>query len=377
MIFLDNASTTPLSDSVKSHVISILDDYGNPSSIHQLGSYTRGIVEESRKQVAKFINAENEMMVLFTSSGSASNTLGVKCFLEKNDNYDVYFSPICHNSINMIIKSLKNNNSYKIPVNHMGVLDLEWLNEQLDININTNHLVVISAADSEIGTIQKMRIIDNICAKHNCILYVDYTAQIPYFELDVQQFKTQNLMIGFSGHKLHSLKGVGVFYKRGNYEISPLIYGKQELSLVGGTENILAISSLGKAVSEYDYSSINYNDIDYLWNKIQKNISDVYLVGTPIDIRLPKNLYICIKNVEAESLLLMLDMDGICVSTGSACNSNSLIPNNSLVEIGLEQKDYFSCIRISLPDNISKNILDHICDRLKCNVENLRKMKNK
>lgn len=378
MIYFDNASTTPLSSSVKEYLISILDDYGNPSSIHQMGDKTKNIIDIARKSVSNFIHAENERMILFTPSGSASNTLGIKGFYEANNDTDVFFSAISHKSIHLIMESesfqhcIKN----KIPVDLVGKLDLNWLDNNLQKSSYNKHLVIISASDSEIGTMQDIKAIDKLCVKNNCVLYIDYTAQIPYFELDVQQLETQNLMIGFSGHKLHALKGVGVLYKRGNYELSPLIYGAQEQRLIGGTENVLGIASLGKAVSEYDYSSINRVNIMDLWNMIQENISDVYLVGTSIEERLPCNLYICFKNIEAESLLLLLDMDDICVSTGSACNSNSLNPSNSLVEIGLKPNDYFSCIRFSLPTKVSKEELCYVCERLKYHVENLRELTN-
>ena len=180
----------------------------------------------------------------------------------------------------------------------------------------------------------------------------------------------------FSGHKLHALKGIGVLWKRSGIELNPLIYGTQERSIVGGTENVLGIASLGKAVEEYNYSSISSSDRDYVYHSIIKNIPDSYLIGASIESgdRLPQNLYMCFKGVEGESLMILLDMNGIQVSTGSACNSKSVFVSDTLSAIGLNKKDINSCIRLSFGEMLQETDLDYVCRTLKECVEKLRNL---
>lgn len=180
-------------------------------------------------------------------------------------------------------------------------------------------------------------------------------------------------MIGFSAHKLGGLKGCGVLYKKKDIILEPLVYGSQENGIFGGTENVLGIASLGKAVEEYNYSSISSANRDYVYDYIIKNIPDSYLVGISIESenRLPHNLYMCFKGIEGESLMIMLDVNNIQVSTGSACNSNSLTPSTTLSAIGMDEQDIHSCIRMTFGEE-SQEELDYVCETLKQCVKSLR-----
>ena len=184
-------------------------------------------------------------------------------------------------------------------------------------------------------------------------------------------------MLGFSGHKIHALKGCGVLYKKQNIELAPLIYGSQEKGLCAGTENVLGIASLGKAVEDYDYSSISSFNRDYVYNSIMKNIPDSYLVGPSIESgsRLPHNLYMCFKGIEGESLMILLDMNGIQVSTGSACAASDFEPSTTLSAIGMNKKDIHSCIRLTFNGKENKHELDYICSSLKRCINLLKEMR--
>lgn len=365
-IYLDNAATTRLTDSVKEYLISILDEWGNPSSLHSQGQKPKQIISQARQSVAEFINADSKD-IYFTSGGSASNTLAIKGYYQQND-CTIFYSPIAHKSILKCVESY--HNSIPLKVNKEGLIDIHDLEEYLDVCINTP-LVVIDHANSEIGTIQDIEQIIKITHLHNGIVYLDCTGSVSTIPIDVKKFDID--MLGFSGHKIHALKGCGVLYKKKCIKLEPLVYGSQEQSLIGGTENILGISSLGAAIKSLNYSSISSANRDYVYDYIIKNIPDSYLVGASIESsnRLPHNLYMCFKGIEGESLMIMLDVNNIQVSTGSACNSNSLTPSTTLSAIGMDKQDIHSCIRMTFGEE-SQEELDYVCETLKQCVKSLR-----
>lgn len=363
-IYLDNAATTPLSPSTKQFIINTLDTFGNPSSLHKEGIQANKLISNARKTVAKFINADVEN-VYFTSGGSASNTLGVKGYYQKH-NCCILYSPIAHKSILKCVESCKY--SHPLKVDSDGNIDIDDLKEWLDAR-QIKPFVVIDYANSEIGTIQDVKRIIELTHFYNGIIMLDCTGSISTIPLNVKELDVD--IATFSAHKLGGLKGCGVLYKKPNIELEPLIYGSQEQGLFGGTENVLGIASLGKAIESYDYSSISTYNRDYVYDYIINNIPDSYLVGAPFEHRLPHNLYMCFKGVEGESLMLLLDTNGIQVSTGSACSSGSLQPSSTLTAISMDKEDIHSCIRMTFNDETNEE-LDYVCSKLKECVERLR-----
>lgn len=366
-MYLDNASTTPLLPEVKDYIISILDNYQNPSSLYQSGSHSKQIITKARVNVANFINA-NPGNIIFTSGGSASNTLMIKGCVQKNDCM-VFYSPIAHKSVLKCVESLE----YKTPlkVDRRGYINIEVL-EHLLKQTFMKKLVVIDYANSEIGTIQDVQKIIEVCHNNEAMVYLDCTGSIGQIPVDVKELNVD--AIGFSAHKLGALKGTGVLYKKSNIELEPLVYGSQEQGLFGGTENIIGIAALGKAVENYDYSSINSNARDRVLDYILRNILGGYLIGD-ISNRLPHNLYVCFKNVQGESLMILLDMNDIQVSTGSACTSGDLTPSTTLTAIGMDKDDMNNCIRITFSGNETNEELDNFCEILNKNVSLLRSLK--
>ena len=364
-IYLDNAATTPLTPQVKQYIIELLDQYANPSSLYQSGIDARQIIERARNNVAEFINGKSEN-VIFTSGGSASNTLAIRCYVQKH-NCTVLYSPIAHKSIIKCVESIKN--TYPLNVNKYGQIDFDDLKEWLDSK-NEKFFVVLDYANSEIGTIQDVKKIIDLVHFYNGIVYLDCTGSISQIPVDVKKLDVD--MLGFSGHKIHALKGVGVLYKKENIELEPLVYGSQEQGLFAGTENILGIASISKAVENYDYSSISSKNRDYVYDYIIKKIPDSYLVGAPFEHRLPHNLYMCFKGVQGESLMILLDMNDIQVSTGSACTSSDIQPSSTLTAIGMDKENINSCIRMTFSENETKEELDYVCFKLKECVERLR-----
>ena len=363
-MYLDSAATTPLIPQVKQYIIELLDQYANPSSLYQSGVDTRQAIEQARSNVAKFINGKSDN-IIFTSGGSAVNTLAIRGYVQKY-NCTVLYSPIAHKSIIKCVESIKD--AYPLKVNKYGQIDFDDLKEWLDSR-SGKFFVALDYANSEIGTVQDVKKIIELCHFYNAIVYLDCTGSISQIPVDVKKLDVD--MLGFSGHKIHALKGVGVLYKKENIELEPLVYGSQEQGLFAGTENILGIASIGKAVENYDYSSISSKNRDYVYDYIIKKIPDSYLVGAPFEHRLPHNLYMCFKGVQGESLMILLDMNGIQVSTGSACNNYNLEPSNALVAIGMDKEDINSCIRMTF-SNETKEELDYVCSKLKECVERLR-----
>lgn len=365
-VYLDNGATTKISDPVKEYLISILDEWGNPSSLHSQGIRPKQIISEARKSVAKFINADSKD-IYFTSGGSASNTCSIRGYYLKND-CTILYSPIAHKSILKCVESY--HNSIPLKVSKEGFIDIHDLEEYLDVCINTP-LVMIDHANSEIGTIQNIEQIIKITHLHNGVVYLDCTGSIPTIPIDVKKLDID--MLGFSAHKLGGLKGCGVLYKKKDIVLEPLVYGSQEKGLFGGTENVLGIASLGKAVENYDYASISSSNRDHVYDYIVKNIPDSYLVGPSIESgnRLPHNLYMCLKGVEGESLMILLDMNGVQVSTGSACNNYSKDLSSALFAIGMNKADINSCIRMTFGAETQEE-LDYVCKTIKQCVESLR-----
>lgn len=378
-VYLDNSATTPLSDSVKEYLISILDEWGNPSSLHSKGAKPKQIISESRQSVAEFINAD-EKEIYFVPSGSAGNTLAVKGLVSDNsqeNQYEVFYSPTAHKSMLKVCESCR----YSIPlkVNADGEIDIVYLEDILTKHNHWKPLVCLEASNSEIGTINDVTAIGNIVHRHDGILVVDSTGYIPSYQVNMKLWRKYIDILTFSGHKLHALKGIGILWKKNGVNLKPLIYGSQQNGIAAGTEPVLNIASLGKALEEYDYSSISSANRDYVYNYIVKNIPNSYLVGAPIESgnRLPHNLFICFKGVEGESLMILLDMNGIQVSTGSACTSGNLTPSTTLSAIGIDEHDIHSCIRMTFSGKETIEELNFVCGILKQSVENLRSFRQK
>ncbi len=368
-IYLDNAATTPLLPEVKKYIISLLDQYANPSSLYRDGLQSKKIIEDARLNVAKFINADKRE-ILFTSSGSASNTLAIHGYMEKHS-CKLLYSPIAHKSILNCVKSYSNASPLK--VDKYGIIDLDDLKDWLK-SVHNQAFVVIDYANSEIGTCQDIVKIINLVHYYHGIVYLDCTGSISQIPLDVKSIDAD--MVGFSAHKIGGLKGCGVLYKRQTIKLSPLIYGEQEHGLFAGTENILGIASLSKATECHKYS-FNCLCRDYVYTYIMENIKDSFLVGAKFENRLPQNLFICFKGVHGETLLRLLDIKDIQVSTGSACNSQSLQPSSTLLSIGMDNDDVYSCIRMSFSGNETLHELNYICETLNECVSRLRKLQKR
>lgn len=365
--YLDNAATTPLSDEVKKKIIDVLDDFGNPSSVYDLGTKTRAYMDDARKSVAKFINSPTNSEIIFTSSGSAANSLAIRGLAESTEKYVLLYSPTSHKSMWKCCEHMRY--SHELKVNKYGEIDMSDLRHKLEEYREEQILVCFEAANSELGTIQPIKEITDLVHYYNGIVVVDFTGYIPHFKVDVLDFDVD--IATFSGHKLHAPKGIGVLYKLEDIHIKPLIYGSQENGYFGGTENILGIVGLGVALDTYEYKKTD-KKFRHLYFELLNKLKDVDLLGS--NNRLPNNLFLSFKGVDGSQLMSLLALDNIYISTGSACNNYTPEPSKSLVAIGLNPDRYNSCIRITLSGDESEEDLNYVIKKIVEHVNFLREV---
>ena len=373
--YLDNAATTALSPEMKEYLTSMLDVFGNPSSAHSEGINAKRLVEEIREKIAEFIKADSSENIYFTSSGSASNALGIWGYAVANK-CTILYPPTVHKSILKTIHNLAdyyNTGSGILEVDSCGNVNIDYLKYALCTGCHQK-LVIVDYANSEIGTIQNIKEIASVVHSRGSYckdkIFVDCTGSVSTIPLNVTELNID--MASFSAHKLGALKGVGVLYKKNNIELAPLICGRQEQGLFAGTENVLGILSLGKAIDLMSYDKTSYNR-DFVWNSI-KNIEGVSLIGTPLDKnRLINNLYVCVKGVKGRDIAaLMDDVYKIQISTGSACNNGSPSPSSAALAIGLSEEEANSCVRISFNGSETEDELKEFCKSFSTCIKMLR-----
>ena len=355
-MYLDNAATTKPSKEVIADIMWCLENvWANPSSIHTPGIEARNLLEESREKVAKFISADSED-IIFTSSGSESNNLAIKGFLKANDMYDcIITTQIEHPSVYNTCMYLFENEFYNIrfaPIDSTGKVNIAKFKQLISELSYFNYCFVsIMMANNEIGSINDIKKIAEIVHHHNGILHVDATQAIGQIPVDVKELDCD--LLTFSSHKVGVPRGTGVLYKKKSITLSPIIHGgHQENGLVAGTENLANIYALGNQLDRLSKKSYPSNETrDYLYNKIYQTYTkiklDVNLNGDLID-RLPNNLSLTFKGINAEELITLLDMRNIQISVGSACSSGIKEPSRVLKAIGLTDEEANSTIRISL-----------------------------
>ena len=349
----------------------MLDIFGNPSSTHFEGVKANRLIEEVRERVVKFINADSSENIYFTSSGSASNTLGIQGYALANK-CNMLYSPTVHKSIFKTIDNLVRFykvTAYELEVDNYGNINIDCIKQVLSRS-NEKWLVIVEHANSEIGTIQDIKTISDITHNYGGRLFVDCTGSISTLPLDVISFNID--IATFSAHKIGALKCVGVLYKKNDITMTPLVFGSQEQGLFAGTENVLGILSLGKAIDLMHYDKTSHNR-DFIWNNI-KNIDGVALVGSPLNSnRLINNLYVCIKGIQGSDVTaLMDDLYKIQISTGSACNNGSPTPSYTSLAIGLSEEDANSCVRISFSGNETEDELKEFCKSFSTCIKTLR-----
>jgi len=376
ILYLDNAATTKVHPEVIKTITDIMTDiWGNPSSLHQPGQQAKQILDNSRKSIAQYINCKpNE--IVFTSGACESNSLGICGYLNKHPHSVFITTPIEHKSIQALCEDNNYNIKY-VRVDNKGRVDLEHLKQlcsETCLHGYSHILVSIQSANSEIGTIQDIKTISDIVHKYNGVFHTDATQLFPYQRLNVKKLGID--MLSMSGQKINAPKGIGFLYVKNGIELKPLIYGSQMEFRRGGTENIPYIAGLAKAIELLRYENTYVQSMrDYLLNKFENSGLD-YIINGDLENRLSNNINISFKGIEAESLLLLLDMNGICVSSGSACDSKSIQASSVLKAIGIPDDYIHGTIRITLSNDIIFDELNYVYEKIIESVNRLRSLNN-
>lgn len=377
-VYADNAATTKISDSVFDAMLPYLkDNYGNPSSIYSIGRESRKAIEVARQKVASAINAQpNE--IYFTGCGTEADNWAIKSTIELLKNKGkthIITSEFEHHAILHTCKSLEKQ-GYQVtylPVSEDGYVSPKHVEEAIT---DKTAIVTIMYANNEIGTIQPIKEIGEICRNKGVIFHTDAVQAIGNVAIDVVNEKID--MLSLSGHKIHAPKGIGALYVRRGVPLKNFMDGgAQERNRRGGTENLASIVALGQAMED---ATTGLEERCAKVAKMRDRLIDCILTTIPKSRlnggtnRLCGNVNISFEAVEGEALLLRLDMQGICGSSGSACTSGALDPSHVLMAIGLPHEIAHGSLRLSLNEYNSEKDVDYILEVLPNVITTLRAM---
>lgn len=377
-VYADNAATTPIHADVLNKMMPFLTtEYGNASTLYRLGQSSHKALENARQEVALLMNADSSE-ITFTGCGSESDNLALRGYLHSRQakgRKHLIISTIEHHAILYTAQALEKEGfevTY-LPVNQYGQVEPQALEQAIRPD---TALVSIMFANNEIGTINPVAELGRVCHEKGVVFHTDAVQAYGHVPIDV---KAMNIdMLSLSGHKINAPKGVGAIYVRKGIRLEPqLTGGGQERGLRSGTENIASIVGLGEAAR---LKRVNMErETAYIGALSRKLIDGVLqlpqtiLTGHPTQ-RLPGTCSFCINAIEGESLVLRLDMNGICASTGSACSTGSLDPSHVLLGIGLSHEISHGSLRLTLGPQNTEEDVDYILERLKGVVETLRAM---
>ncbi len=379
IVNLDYAAGKPVDPRVKEAMLPYLEkSYGNPSSLHSMGQEAKNAINQAREQVAELINAEKPESIIFTSGATESNNLSIKGIANryKDRGTKIITSKVEHMSVVNTIKYLttKGFKSIFVPVDKYGVLDLGELEKEVD---EKTILVTVVFANSEIGTIEPIKEISRIVHAKNAILHVDATVAAGQVPIDVQDLGIDALTI--SSNDMYGPKGVGALYVREGLRVEPLLHGGgQERGLRSGTENMPGIVGFGKAAEiakqEMQTNMIKLKKLrDRLIEGLLKPLPFTFLNGHPTE-RLPDNVSVRYSFIEGESMLLSLEMNGVLVSSGSACASKTLEPSHVLLATGLKHEEAHGSIMFTLGRETSEEDIDYVIGLMPDIINRLREM---
>ncbi len=381
-VYLDHNATTPLHPEVRQAMIRAMDEHGNPSSLHEFGRAARSLIDEARHEVASLVNAKDEEIV-FVGSGSEANNTVLNLFTcsgapgcKLGSRKEVITTRIEHPCVLEASRCLsaRATSVQYLDVDEYGKIKLDQLGSLLGDN---TALVSVMAANNEIGTIQDLPAIIAMVHEAGAFFHTDAVQAVGKIPLDVKALDVD--FLSFSAHKIYGPKGVGALYVKRGVPFCPFVHGgHQEQGRRAGTENTLGIVGFGKAVTmrklEMESERMRISALrEHLRSGIEDGVPDVRFNGHPDD-SLYTTLNVSIAGCEGEALLLYLDLEGIAVSTGSACSSGSLDPSHVLLATGLPAEQAHGSLRLSLGRDNTDEDVDYVIEKLAAVVKKVRAM---
>ncbi len=362
-IYFDHSATTPVDERVVVAMIEyMLDKFGNPSSIHSFGRDASKSIEDARDSIAALLNCNREE-IFFTSGGTEADNLALIGYMTHHENKrrQLIISEIEHPAIRNSAEELKKRgyDVVRIRSDNDGKIELE----EIESVISTNTaLVSVIHINNEIGTINDIASIAELTHKYGAVFHTDAVQSFGKFPINVEKMSID--MASISAHKIYGPKGVGAIYIREGLKLNSRSFGGQhEMGLRVGTENLPGIVGFGRATqicqTEMDSEAAYLGQLrENLYNTLSEELDDLILNGHPVD-RLPGNLNLSFRGVEGEALLLALDLEGIAVSSGSACSSGNTDPSPILLAIGLDPQDAQASLRITLGRSNTQKDVDY------------------
>ncbi len=378
MIYLDNAATTKTAPEVVEAMLPYFTEmYGNPSTIYSLGAKSKEAVTKARETIADSLGAQTAE-IYFTAGGSESDNWALKATAETyaTKGKHIITSKIEHHAVLHTCQYLEKHGfevTY-LDVDKDGLVDLEMLRAAIRPD---TILISIMFANNEIGTIEPIAEIGAIAKEHGVLFHTDAVQAYGQLPIDVDEMHID--MLSASGHKLNGPKGIGFLYIRKGVKSRSFVHGgAQERSRRAGTENVTGIVGLGAAVERAfrimeEKTAKEIELRDYLIRRIENEIPYCWVNGHRTR-RLPNNVNVSFSFIEGEGMLIMLDMKGICASSGSACTSGSLDPSHVLLGIGLAHEEAHGSLRMTLSEENTREEMDFVVDNLKEIVARLRDM---
>ena len=378
MIYLDNAATTKTAPEVVDAMLPYFSEYyGNASTIYSLGAESKKAMDHARQTIADSLGAKPEE-IYFTAGGSESDNWALKATAEAyaSKGKHIITTKIEHHAILHTCEYLEKR-GFEITylnVDRDGLISLDELKAAIRPD---TILISVMFANNEIGTIEPIAEIGEIAKEHGVLFHTDAVQAYAQVPINVDEMHID--MLSASGHKLNGPKGIGFLYIRKGVKIRSFVHGgAQERSRRAGTENIPGIVGLGAAVERamriMDTKTRKEIELrDYLIGRLENEIPHCWLNGHRTK-RLPNNINFSFLFIEGESMLIMLDMKGICASSGSACTSGSLDPSHVLLAIGLKHEEAHGSLRLTLSEDSTKEEMDIVAEEVKTIVQRLRDM---
>lgn len=375
---MDNAATTRTAPEVVEAMLPYFSEYyGNPSSVYELAGASKKAINEAREKISQVIGAKpNE--IYFTSGGSEADNWAIKETYEayKEKGNHIITTKVEHHAVLHTCQWLEKQGAKVtyLDVDENGIIRLEDLERAITPE---TILISVMAANNEIGSLMPVKEIGMIAKEHGILFHTDAVQAFGQISLDVDECHID--MLSSSAHKINGPKGIGCLYIRKGLKLRSFIHGgAQERKRRAGTENVPGIVGYGKAaelaMTTMKERTAGEREVrDYMIEKIKKEVPYCRLNGHPV-LRLPNNVNFSFQFIEGESLLIMLDMEGICASSGSACTSGSLDPSHVLLAIGLPHEIAHGSLRLTIGEETTKEDVDFVVEKIKGIVERLRNM---